>query len=124
MIGFSLQISELNGELEPGWPSRNPNELKAFPSTADLRSVAKGPTLFYSPRVNPWRSVLRLIDIVEASEDSTEVLLISSGYPYLLFARGSSIISAIAEVEESRHRELQTILDPATLYFVEAWDLS
>ena len=123
MIGFSLKVSELKQQLSRKI-IREARRLEDSESTDYLRSTLAGGAVSYSSDVAPWWCPGNLREVVEERGDGGAIVLHSGGYPLLLIAPGSTIIEEIAEVEGSRQEELKAVLNPETLYLVEAWDQS
>lgn len=121
MIGYSMKISELKCSLSRKILTRARRSLDD--STPDaLREQLQGEQVSYISVVTPWWTPAALLKVTE--ERSGGTVLIDSGYPFLLIVSGRTIIEEIAEVEGSRHEDLKELLDPETLYLVEAWDQS
>ena len=122
MLGYSLKVSELKEQLSRRI-TREARGLRGSGSADYLRSALEGKTQSYSSQATPWWCPTSLRDSVEDRGGGGSVIH-GSGYPLLLIARGSTIISEVVDVEGSRHGELRALLDPRKLYLVEAWDQS
>lgn len=122
MLGFSLKISELQ-ELPGVEKVTDAWQLRYLKYPEDLRTLLEGERVESIHAVDPWSSVLSLIEAVEANRGD-EALLYSGGYPYILIARGQSILTHIADAPQSKHDELYDLLERDSLYLLEAWDQS
>lgn len=129
MIGFNLNISELQSEALTDELIATAQELPYGRNTNLLRNTLRGERIFYTGSLRPWGEMLDLLRSVEEKKSLGRILG-GSGYPYLFTAQGRDIINKIADAardlptEKDPVRELNGKLDPETFYLLEAWDLS
>ena len=124
MLGFSLTISELKVQ-----PTRRLHRI--IEDTADHREIPgiirdelQGQQVTYIEKITPWWCVGKLVELVEDHYANGATMLYRGGYPFLFTVRGRDIIDSIVNVEGSRHTDLIYVLQPETMYLLEAWDQS
>jgi len=124
MLGFSLTISELKAQ-----PTRRLHRI--IEDAADHREIPgiiryelQGQQVSYIEKITPWWCAGKLIELVEDHRINGAIMLYRGGYPFLFTVRGRDIIDSIVNVEGSRHTDLVHVLQPETMYLLEAWDQS
>lgn len=112
MLGYSVTISQIHGELREVDFARV-HEL-SYPGSVDsIKRFMREP----GARVS---SCMRIDAILDCVESGAARLVHGGGYPYLIYARGKDIVTAFARELGDTAGELEE----DEWYMVEAWDQS